>query len=38
MNRGLLMKSARELWATTRVFGVALLLICGLLAFALPRF
>lgn len=38
MNRGLIQKSMRELRGTTIVFGVALMLICGLLAFALPRF
>lgn len=38
MNRGLIIKSTRELRGTTIVFGVALMLICGLLAFALPRF
>jgi len=33
-----MIKSVREVWATTVVFGVALMLISGLLAFALPRF
>ena len=38
MNRGLIRKAAHELWGTTLVFGVAMLAICALLAFALPRF
>ena len=38
LNRGLIVKSVREQWVTTLVFGIALMLICGLLAFALPRF
>lgn len=31
-------RAARELWGTTLVFGLALLCICALLGFALPRF
>lgn len=38
INRGLILKSMREVRGTTIVFGIAMLLICGLLAFALPRF
>ncbi len=38
MNRGLLLKSWRETWPPTVLFGVALLLIEAILAFALPKF
>jgi ABC-2 type transport system permease protein len=38
MNPGLIRKAARELWGTTLVFGLAMLGICALLGFALPRF
>lgn len=38
MNLGLLRKAARELWGTTLVFSLAMLAICMLLGFALPRF
>ena len=38
MNLGLIRRAARELWGTTLVFGLAMLAICALLGFALPRF
>ncbi len=38
MNLGIMRKAARELWGTTLVFGLAMLAICALLGFALPRF
>ncbi len=37
MNRGLLLKSWRETWPPTVLFGVALFLIQAILAFALPK-
>lgn len=38
MNRGVLLKAWRETWPTTLLFGVAMLVLQGILAFALPTF
>lgn len=38
MNRGLLLKSWRETWPPTLLFGIALIIIEAILAFALPKF
>ena len=38
MNRGLLLRALREMWATTAVIGLLLLVVEGLLAFVLPKF
>ena len=38
MNRGVVIKAARETWGATLLFGVTLLVIEGAMSFALPRF
>ena len=38
MNRGLLLKSLREVWIISALFGLALMIVEALLAYVLPTF
>jgi len=38
MNRGMILKAVREIWLTTLLFGLALLIVEAVLAYALPTF
>lgn len=38
MNRGIMMKAIREIWPTTLLLGVAILVVEGVLAYVLPTF